>query len=135
MRVSKFSGISIVLCLVIVIVTTVDAGNTVQSQDVRILDTRLTQLEQRLYSIESSINRLQQSNLSQRSVAPASNYDPEINLIREQLHNLTVKVTDIECGLLKLDERTTTTRSGSGTRPTDPCRANPSAPLRLSTRP
>ena len=100
------------------------------------LDTRLIQLEQRLYSIESNINRLQQSIYSQRSTAPTSTLDQEILLIREQLQNLTLRVTETECGLLKLDERTATSRTGSGTpRPTDPCRVNPTAQLRLPTRP
>ena len=135
MSVSKFIGITIVLCAVIVIVTKANAGNSVQSQEVRMLDTRLIQLEQRLYSIESNMNRLQQSIYSQRSAAPTSTLDQEILLIREQLQNLTLRVTETECGLLKLDERTATSRTGSGTRPTDPCRVNPTAPLRLPTRP
>jgi hypothetical protein len=99
------------------------------------LDTRINQLEQRLYSLESSINRLQQSTYSQSSVAPVSTFDHELNSIREQLQNLTLRVSETECGLLKLDERTASSRTGSGTRPTDPCRMNPNAPLRLPARP
>lgn len=136
MRVSKLAGISIVLCAVIVIITTAYAGNTVQSQDVRMLDSRITQLEQRLYSIESRINRLEQFNVTQRSASPTpSTRDPELNVISDQIQNLTLRVSETECGLLKLDERTATTRKGPGTRPSDPCRVNAAAPLRLSTRP
>jgi hypothetical protein len=134
MRVSKVIGITMLLFAVIIIASTANAGNTAQSQEVRMLDTRLIQLEQRLYSIESNMNRLQQSIYSQRSVAPTSTLDQEILLIREQLQNLTLRVTETECGLLKLDERTASSRTGS-VRPTDPCRVNPTAPLRLPTRP
>jgi predicted RNase H-like nuclease (RuvC/YqgF family) len=140
MQPAKLIAITIALCTVIVIVASANAGNTAQSQDVRILDRRITVLEQRLYSIESSINRLEQSAFSQRStVPPTSARDSEINLIREEIQKLELRVAETECGLLKLDERTTPsssdTRRGSGSRPTDPCRINPSAPLRLSTRP
>jgi len=141
MRILKLFGIAIVCCIVIVIVANASAGKTAQSQqEVRILDRRMTVLEQRLYSIESSLNRLEQSALSQRSaVPPTSARDSEINSLREEIRNLTLRLMEAECGLLKLDERTGTsaggTRKGSGTRPTDPCRVNPNAPLRLSTRP
>ena len=141
MRVLKPFGIAIVCCAVILIVANASAGESAQSQqDVRILDRRMTLLEQRLYSIESIINRLEQSALSQRSaVPPTSARDSEINSLREEIRNLTLRLTEAECGLLKLDERTATsaggTRKGLGTRPTDPCRVNPNAPLRLSTRP
>jgi chromosome segregation ATPase len=97
------------------------------------LDTRITQLEQRLYSIETSLNRLQQSTYSQRSAPTASTFDPEISLLREQLQNVTLRLNEIECGLLKLDERTATSRRGTPTN--DPCRANPAAPLRFPSRP
>jgi len=141
MRVLKLFEIAMVCCIVIVIVANASAGKTAQSQqELRILDRRMTVLEQRLYSIESSLNRLEQSALSQRSaVPPTSARDSEINSLREEIRNLTLRLTEAECGLLKLDERTATsagnTRKGSGMRPTDPCRVNPNAPLRLSTRP
>jgi chromosome segregation ATPase len=132
MGASKLIGITIVLCAVIVIVTTANAGNTVQSQEVRMLETRINQLEQRLYSIESNINRIQQSAYLQRS-GPSSTSDQDMHLIREQLQNLTLRVSETECGLLKLDERTATSRRGTAAN--DPCRANPAAPLRLPSRP
>ena len=109
-------------------------------QDVRTLDRRISLLEQRLYSIESSISRLQQSALSQREpISQPGVRDPEINLIRGEIQSLQLRLNELECGLIKLDERTTIsvrdTRKRAGAKPTDPCRLNPDAPLRLSTRP
>ncbi|MCM3901565.1 MAG: hypothetical protein ND866_07645 [Pyrinomonadaceae bacterium] len=111
------------------------------SQDVRSLDRRISSLEQRLYSIESSINRLEQSARSQRT--PASQpgaRDPEINQLGGEIQTLQLRVSEIECGLVKLDERTATAavraaRESAGAKAADPCRINPQGPLRLSTRP
>jgi hypothetical protein len=139
-------ALGIILCGFIGIMAEVYPGNsssvledTITTQDVRILDRRISLLEQRLYSIESSISRLQQPALSQRESIPQPVRDPEISLIRGDIQSLQLRYSELECGLIKLDERTTATvrdtRKRSGAKPTDPCRLNPEAPLRLSTRP
>jgi hypothetical protein len=112
------------------------------SQDVGSLDRRISSLEQRLYSIEASINRLQQSAISPRR-PPAlqpSTRDQEIYLLREEIQKLQLRVNEIECGLVKLDERTTSptvreARRSATASIADPCRLNPATPLRLSIRP
>jgi len=110
------------------------------SQDVRTLDRRISSLEQRLYSIEVNISRLQQSAVSQRPpVSQPSVGDQEIGLLRRELQGLLLRIGEIECGLVKLDERTTTpavreARKSAGARTADPCRIDPAGPLRLSTR-
>jgi predicted RNase H-like nuclease (RuvC/YqgF family) len=112
-----------------------------EPQDVRSLDRRISSLEQRLYSIETSISRLEQSAFSQRTpVLQPTARDPEISLLREEIQTLQRRLSEIECGLVKLDERTTTSavreaRRADGARTADPCRLNPATPLRLSTRP
>lgn len=138
--------LGIVLCLAIGIMPNVYPGQVssasegmTKTQDVRILDRRINSLEQRLYSIELSISRLQQSAVSQRSPLPQSS-DQEINLIRGDMRALQLRLNEIECGLIKLDERTTVSvrdnkRMSAGAQPTDPCRRDPATPLRLSTRP
>lgn len=115
---------------------------TAGAQDVAGLDRRISALEQRFYAIESSLNRLeQQMALSQRmATPPASTRDLEINLLRGEIEALERRLREIECGLVKLDERTTTpaareARKRAGAISTDPCRLNAEAPLRLSTRP
>lgn len=117
-------------------------GEALSAQDVSGLDRRISLLEQRFYTIESSIRQLEhQSTLSQRSVAPArSNNELEINLLRAEVAALQRQLVEVGCGLVKLDERTTKTsdreRPKRADAPgSDPCRLNPETPLRLSTRP
>lgn len=118
---------------------TLDASGV---QDVSGLDRRISSLEQRFYTIESSIRQLEhQSTLSQRMPAPArSSNELEVSLLRAEVAALQRQLAEVGCGLVKLDERTT--RPGERTRPqragapaSDPCRLNPETPLRLSTRP
>lgn len=120
-------------------ITGTAAEEITPTQDVRSLDRRISLLEQRFYSIELSINRLQ-SVLSQRSPVPSpSARNQEINLMREEIHKLSLRLSEIECGLIKLDERTGgsvgDTRRSARAKPVDPCRLNPVTPLHLSTRP
>ncbi len=104
-------------------------------QDVNSLDRRISMLEQRFYSLDSSMNRLQQLVVSQHSTAPASDpRDRELNQINEEIQRLQLRLVELQCGLVKLDERTATRRSGEP-KSTDPCRANPETPLRFTSRP
>jgi hypothetical protein len=149
MNVSKKSltALSVIVCAVTVMFMNVIPGksspaleDTTGMQDVMSLDRRISLLEQRLISIESNISRLQQVALSTRSPTSTSSVrDQEIDLIRENVRNLSLRLDEVECGLLKLDERTTisagNTRKSTGAKPNDPCRLNPDTPLRLTTRP
>ena len=140
-------ALGMVLCAVIGVMANVYPGKSPSplertgTQDVAGLDRRISSLEQRLFSIESSINRLQQSALSQRApVSQPNARDQEISLLRREFQTLELRLSEIECGLVKLDERTTPSavreaRKSAGATTTDPCRLNPATPLRLSTRP
>jgi hypothetical protein len=109
------------------------------SQEIRMVERRMSLLEQRLYSIELSISRLEQSASSQRTPLPQPGArDPDRSLLQRDIQALHLRLTEIECGLIKLDERTIAAgvrEARSGAKPADPCRSNPAAPLRLSTRP
>jgi hypothetical protein len=90
-------------------------------------------------AFESSLNRLQQQTISQRRpVSETGSRDREVVLLQSEIRNFQLRFSEIECGLVKLDERTRATgvgeRSPSATKPTDPCRLSPLTPLRLSTR-
>lgn len=150
MNISKkwYLALGIALCAAIGVMAAVYPGDgssaladMSEPQDVSSLDRRISSLEQRLYSIETSINRLQLAAISERTQAVrSSDRDPEISLLRGEIQALRQRVNEIECGLIKLDERTTSSsireaRGSAATRITDPCRLNPAAPLRLSTRP
>jgi peptidoglycan hydrolase CwlO-like protein len=124
-----------VLSVVIWATFSAGVGSADAVQDVSSLDRRISMLEQRFYSLDSSMNRLQQLVASQRSPAPApDSRDREINQITEEIQRLQLRLVELQCGLVKLDERTATRRSGEP-KSTDPCRANPDAPLRFSSRP
>jgi len=140
MNLSKQSNLVlvIVLCAVIGLVASSSRGNSATApQDVSSLDRRLSLLEQRFYSIESSISRLQTYVASQRPpVSQPTTSDRDVILMREELQRLTLRVTELECGLSKLDERTTpASRRNAAGKSDDPCRQNVDTPVRLSSRP
>ena len=107
-------------------------------QDLIRIESRLTQMEQRFYSIEASIRSLeQQARLSDMTAGRAAR-DPEVVLLRSDVEALRRRLAEVECGLSRLDERTLTAaarkaRRGAGAG--DPCRLNPDAPLSLPARP
>jgi len=112
------------------------AGNGVDpvpQQDVIRLESRLTQLEQRLYSIETSVRTLEQQ--SRLAGVTSRNISPEDLLrLQAELQTLERRIIDDECGLAKLDERTLTLAMRDALRKSgnsDPCRNNYESPLRL----
>src|SRR3569832_421998 len=132
MNLSKQSSLvlMVVLCAVIGVMATISRGNSAtapaENQDPSSLDRRLSLLELRFYSIESSISRLQTYVAAQRpAVSQPSTSDRDVLLKREEIQRLSLRVTELECGLSKLDERTTpASRRNSTDKPTDPCRMN-----------
>jgi hypothetical protein len=112
-------------------------NNHVQQQEVIRLETRINQLEQRLYSIDTSIRNLeQQSRLAGSTSRGVSAQDVEV--LRSQIQQLQLRLIEDECALAKLDERTLSPamrnlRRQSGVR-SDPCRVNVDTPLRLPDR-
>jgi predicted RNase H-like nuclease (RuvC/YqgF family) len=133
----------VVLCAVVGVMTSISRGSSSRAseentiQELTSLDRRLSLLEQRFYSVESSINRLQQYVAAQRpSVSQPGTSDREIRLMSEEIQRLTRRMIELECGMIKLDERTTpASRRNTTGRSDDPCRLNPETPVRLSTRP
>ena len=105
-------------------------------QDAIRLETRINQLEQRLYTIESSIRMLEQQSrlgsMSSRTVTPE-----EVAALHAEIQSLGLRLSDDECAIAKLDERTLTpaarARIRSGAR-TEPCRLNADTPVRLPER-
>jgi hypothetical protein len=138
MKLSKQSNLVlfVVLCAVIGVMATISRGNN-SPQDPSSLDRRISLLEQRFYSIESSISRLQQYVATQRpSVSQPSTTDRDLILMREEIQRLNLRLAEAECGLIKLDERTTpAARRDPTAKSNDPCRLNPDTPVRLSTHP
>ena len=102
-------------------------------QDSIRLESRINQLETRLYTIEASIRSLEQRSAIASSSQRGSSQEDLVRL-RADIQTLTLRLQENECALARLDERTLSPamRRKSG-RP-DPCRANPDAPLQLSDR-
>lgn len=105
-------------------------------QDVIRLETRINQLEQRLYQFDTSIRNLeQQSRLGGASRGVSAQ---DVELLRSQIQALQFRLAEDECALAKLDERTLSAamrnsrRQSSGR--SDPCRVNVDSPLRLPER-
>lgn len=106
-------------------------------QEVIRLETRINQLEQRLYSIDSSIRNLeQQSRIGGNTSRGVTAQDIEI--LRSQIQALQVRLSEDECNLARLDERTLSAAMRNSRRQSnlrgDPCRVNVDAPLRLPER-
>jgi hypothetical protein len=145
MNLSKQSNLVlvVVLCAVLGVMVNSSRGNSstpaTEIQDVSSLDRRLSLLEQRFYSMESSISRLQQYMATQRppvSQPSTAASDRELSLIREEIQRLNLRMGEIECGLIKLDERTTpASRKGTTGKSNDPCRQNADTRLNLSAHP
>jgi len=138
MNLSKQSNLVlvVVLCAVIGVMASISRGNN-STQDPGSLDRRLSLLEQRFYSVESSVSRLQQYVATQRPSLPQpSTSDRDLILMREEVQRLELRMAEIECGLIKLDERTTpAARRNPTAKSNDPCRLNPDQAVRLSTHP
>ena len=138
MNISKQSNLVLVLvlCVVVGTVANVSRGKSaVEPQDPSGLDRRISLLEQRFYQVESSISRLQQYVTSQRpQVTQPSTSDRDVILIRDEVQRLSLRLAEVECGLLKLDERTAVRRNNTR-KSDDPCRESVDTPVRLSARP
>src|SRR5436305_14737683 len=104
-----------------------------QQQDA-MLDRRISQIEQRFYYRETRINRLESdtrfssgsASSSAASQMQISQMQTEIETMRTEIESLRSRVGDVECGLLKIDERTLSPtarqRRRSAQGPNEPCR-------------
>jgi hypothetical protein len=122
-----------------------DPGRTIEvpaenTQDAVYLDRRISMLETRLSSIESSLRNVQQQAMaSARSTATQPARDPEVMLLRSEVEILNSRLRELECALVRLDERTLSpaareARKRTATQISDPCRVNPETPIQLSPR-
>lgn len=110
------------------------------SQDAVYLDRRISMLETRLNSIESSMRSLQQQAMaSERSTLSQPARDPEVTLLRSEVEILNSRLRELECALVRLDERTLSpsardARKRTAAQSNDPCRVNSEMPIQLSPR-
>jgi hypothetical protein len=106
-------------------------------QDAIRLEARINQMEQRLYTMETSLRTLEQQ--SRVGMATSRSVTPEdFAALRAELQTLELRLADDECNVTKLDERTLTpaaraARIRSGAR-TEPCRLSADTPVRSPER-
>jgi hypothetical protein len=125
-----------------------DMTTTVHAQQVdAMLDRRISQVEQRFYYLETRINRLESDSRSSSVLSGSSTTNQlqlgqlrtDLDSLRTEMDSLRSRVGDLECGLLKVDERTLSPtarqRRRSAQGPNDPCRAEAESPVRLASRP
>jgi chromosome segregation ATPase len=106
-------------------------------QDVIRLETRVNQLEQRLYSLDGNVRNLEQQLRLVGSTGRSAGAEDAARL-RFELQALQQRVAEHECALAKLDERTLSpamraARRKSGPGANDPCRLNVDTPVQLSS--
>ena len=134
-----FQLIAIVVLVGLTVINVTRGAAGAETQDPAGLDRRISMLEQRSYTLETGMNRLQQYVTSQRSTGSSSDLrSQEVDQLRQEMQRLQLRLNEVECGLLKLDERTSSAggnRKSGDARPADPCRLNPATPLRLASRP
>ena len=109
-------------------------------QELTRIESRLSQLEQRFYSVEVSIRGLEQQSRISSLNTGRTERDTEVSLLRTEVETLHRRLAEVECGLARVDERTLSAAAREARRKTetgagDPCRLNSGAPLRLSARP
>lgn len=132
----KYVLLVCVLGIGLVMAARTEAGPTPQ-QDVIRLDARVSQLEQRLYTIETSLRTLEQQSRMASMGRGAGVTPDDIVALRSEIQTLQVRLMEHECALAKLDERTLTPTAREARRKAagdDPCRSNFELPLRPPTR-
>jgi predicted nucleic acid-binding Zn-ribbon protein len=132
----KYVFLVSVLAFGLVLAARTSAGPAPQ-QDVIRLESRISQLEQRFYTVENSLRTLEQQSRIAGMNRGGSISPDEINLLRSEIQRLQARIMEDECALAKLDERTLSPTArdarqrGAGC---DPCRANFELPLRPPSR-
>ncbi len=112
------------------------AVRPVEAQSDVFLSRRVDQVEQRFYQIESRLNRMEmESRTAVSTPRMTDNKDIEIAFLRSQIESLRNRLGEVECALLKVDERTLTAAQRRTTAAGEPCRGNWGQRITLSSRP
>jgi hypothetical protein len=132
----KYVLLVFVLAIGLVMAARTEAGPTPQ-QDVIRLDARISQLEQRFYTMETSLRTLEQQSRMSAMGGRGGVTPDDIALLRSEIQTLQVRVMEDECSLARLDERTLSPAARDARRKAagnDPCRLNFELPLRPPSR-
>ena len=126
-----------------------DVSPTAHAQTDFALQRRVDMIEQRFYMLESRLNSVEtQSRYPSSSSSPTGSLRTESDLslmrtqmevLRAQVDLLNKRLSEVECGLLRVDERTLTQAARDMRRrgredENEPCRLNPNTAVRLTAR-
>ena len=132
----KYVFLVSVLAFGLVLVARSEAGPAPQ-QDVIRIESRISQLEQRFYTLETSLRTLEQQSRMAGMNRGGNVTADDLVLLRSEIQTLQARIMEDECALAKLDERTLSPTARDARRRAagnDPCRANFELPLRPPTR-
>lgn len=122
----------VVIGLGVVTISSAARDNAGPPQDIIRLEQRMNQLEQRLFSMDTTLRNIEQQS---RLAGAGRRGVPEEDVLqlRSELLALQQRVADHECALAKLDERTLTPAMRTARRKSgnDPCRVNSETPIQL----
>ncbi|HEY8562526.1 MAG TPA: hypothetical protein VIL74_19260 [Pyrinomonadaceae bacterium] len=112
----------------------------VAAQQDPFLSQRLSQIESAVSRVETRLNRLEsESRLSAIAPRAADRDETAVRLLQSQLDVLQSRLAAIECGLVKLDERTLSAAARQARKNSAPlgdrCRLDAGAPLQIVARP
>lgn len=110
------------------------------AQNDAFLSRRIDQVEQRFYMLESRLNRVesQENRSSILSPTTPNTNDIDQQFLRTSVDGLRTRVGELECGVLRLDERTLSPGVKAAHKTStklDPCRLDPTLQVQLSSRP
>jgi hypothetical protein len=116
-----------------------DGSSPAAAQDINYLNQRLSTLEQRLFTIESTVNQLRSQAMIAQAPSPSTGglsiSREEAALLRTEIGLLQRQVVEVQCGLLKLDQRTLPAASRAQLTPAEaaePCRRLANSPVRIT---
>lgn len=126
-------------------ITSVFCGESipiVNAQTDMYLSRRIDQIEQRFNYIESRLGQIEsQSRMTTVVPRPFPNSnDQDVQFLRAQIDGLRLRLGEVECGLLRVDERTLSTAQRAARRraaqgSSEKCRENSGSAVELSARP
>jgi hypothetical protein len=113
---------------------------TVSAQQDLFVARRIDQMEQRINTIESRLNRIESDSRMSSITAsrPANNNETELRLLQSQVDGFRLRLGEVECGLLRVDERTLTAAARAARKrgaESEICRRDAGAAVQLSARP
>jgi len=151
-RVIKLSAVTAFILLAVLggwrwmHISDTDLTTPVLAQTDMALQQRINQVEQRFYYIESRLNQLESQSRYAGTLTGSSTSNQnqlnqmlsEMDSMRLEIDTLRTRLGEVECGLLKIDERTLSPAARQARRQTstsEACRAEPALPVKLSARP